>query len=360
MKKFLLSATSALLVTTGFSQSSIKLTPAQNNFKLSAPVHTTEVQHAQASQMPNIGDFTPVERSATETQIGQSYYDLQTNSSIQRRILRHANSTTTATWTFSTDAAWTARGTGYNYHNGSSWGSVPSTTIEPTSERTGWPNPLRTGQGKEYITAHSTVNSILHRMERAQVGSGTWSQSNLNSSTESFIQVWSRSSMGGSNNNTIHLVGMTLPTANAGTPYNGMDGAFLYSRSTNGGSSFDIVNYQIPGTNVNYFDGFDGDSYSIDAQGNDVAIVVGGLGRGVQLFKSTNNGVNWTKTDVMTSAVWFDEASTLIDTTLADRLLTSDGSVTVLLDGDGMAHVWFGTMYIANTDLTDGTLTYYP
>ena len=50
---------------------------------------------------------------------------------------------------------------------------------------------------------------------------------------------------------------------------------------------FDIVDYQIPGTGIAYFDGFDGDSYAIDAQGNNVAIVVGGLGRGVQLFKST-------------------------------------------------------------------------
>lgn len=232
---------------------------------------------------------------------------------------------------------------------------MPVSELE--TERTGWPNPLKTGQGKEIIISHSTANSIFHKVQRNTVGSGTWTQGNM---TNQSGQVWGRSAVAGANNNTIHMMGMTLPSANGGTSYNGMDGAFLYSRSTNGGASFDITDYQIPGTNVNYFDGFDGDSYAIDAEGDNVAIVVGGLGRGVQLFKSTNGGVTWTKTDVMTSAVWFDEASTVVDTTLEDRLWTSDGAVSVLLDDDGMAHVWFGTMYIANADITDGTITYYP
>lgn len=355
MKKFLLSASSVLLVTAGIAQSTAKLTPEQNRTMVTVPVHISESQHPDAKLLPPIGQMEAQQRNLTETQIGQSYYDLQTNSAIQRRILLHTNNTISATWTFSTDAAWSNRGTGYNYFNGNSWSSIPTAELE--TERTGWPNPLRTGSGKEIIISHSTANSIFHRLQRNTVGSGAWSQGNLSSQSG---QVWGRSAVGGSNNNTIHMIGMTLPAANGGTAYNGMDGAFLYTRSTNSGASFDIVDYQIPGTNVNYFNGFDGDSYSIDAKGNTVAVVVGGLGRGVQLFKSTNNGVTWTKTDVMTSDVWFDEAATLIDTTLEDRLLTSDGSATVLIDDDGMAHVWFGTMYIANPDITDGTLNYYP
>jgi len=355
MKKILLSSASMLIAFAGISQQSVKLTPEQNEFKLEAPAHFFEQQSTDASALQTPINTQPVQRSLTETQIGESYYDLQTNSSIQRRILNHTNGTITATWTFSTDAAWTARGTGYNFYNGSSWGSIP--TVELETERVGWPNPLKTGSGKEIVISHSTASSIYHRVQRNSVGSGTWTQGNLSSQSG---QVWGRSSTGGTNNNSIHMVGMTLPVANNGSTYAGMDGAFLYTRSTNSGTSFDIVDYQIPGTNVNYFDGFDGDSYAIDAQGDNVAVVVGGLGRGVQLFKSTNGGVNWTKTDVMTSAVWFNEASTVVDTTLEGRLWTSDGSVTVLLDENNMAHVWFGTMFIANADITDGTITYYP
>jgi hypothetical protein len=356
MKKILLSSASVLVAIAAMAQQPAKLTPEQNQFKLSAPVHVIEqqVQDALENQVPTNNNVS--QRSATETQIGESYYDLQSNSSIQRRIINHANSTISATWTYSTDAAWTNRGTGYNYFNGTSWGSSP--TVELETERTGWPNPLRTGSGKEIIISHSTANSIFHRVQRNTVGSGTWTQGNLSGQGG---QVWGRSATGGTNNNTIHMVGMTLPVANNGSLYtDGMDGAFLYTRSTNAGASFDIVDYQIPGTGIAYFDGFDGDSYAIDAQGNNVAIVVGGLGRGVQLFKSTNNGVSWTKTDVLTSDVWFQEDLTVVDTTLEDRLWTSDGSVTVLLDENNMAHVWFGTMFIANADITDGTITYYP
>ncbi|GAB5538614.1 MAG: hypothetical protein Salg2KO_07170 [Salibacteraceae bacterium] len=355
MKKILLSAVSMMTVGAGFAQSTAHLTPEQNRYKVSVPVNITEQAVENAENFPLIGNTQVQQRSATETQIGESYYDLQTNSAIQRRIILHNNSSITATWTFSTDAAWTNRGTGYNYFNGTSWGSIPTAELE--TERTGWPNPLASGSGKEIIISHSTANSIFHKVERTTVGAGAWTQGNLSSQSG---QVWGRSSIAGTNNNTIHMIGMTLPIANNGTLFNGMDGAFLYSRSTNSGSSFDIVDYQIPGTNVNYFDGFDGDSYAIDAKGDVIAIVVGGLGRGVQLFKSINNGVTWTKTDVMTSAVWFQEDLTIVDTTLEGRLWTSDGGVTVLIDDDNKANVWYSTMYIANADITDGTITYYP
>lgn len=356
MKKFLLSSAALVTAIAAMAQQPAKLTKEQNEFKVSVPVQLFEQQVEKDLKTQTPLNPNAIQRSANEVQIGESYYDLQTNSAIQRRIINHSNSTITATWTYSTDAAWSNRGTGYNYFNGTSWGSAPTSELE--SERTGWPNPLKTGSGKEIIISHSTASSIFHRVQRNTVGSGTWTQGNLSAQGG---QVWGRSATGGNNNNTIHMVGMTLPVANNGSLYtDGMDGAFLYTRSTNAGTSFDIVDYQIPGTGIAYFDGFDGDSYAIDAQGNTVAIVVGGLGRGVQLYKSTNNGVSWTKTDVMTSDVWFQEDLTVVDTTLEDRLWTSDGSVTVLLDEDDMAHVWFGTMYIANADITDGTITYYP
>ena len=298
MKKILLSALSVVTIGGAFAQHDLNLTPTQNNFKVEVPVHFLEQDVPNAENYPLIGNSNVAQRSATETQIGESYYDLQTNSAIQRRIINHSSGAITATWTFSTDAAWTNRGTGYNYFNGTTWGAYPASEIE--TERTGWPNPLAPNDGSEIIISHSTANSIFHRVNRASVGAGAWSQGNMSNQDG---QVWGRSAVGGANNNTIHKIGMTLPTGNAGTLYNGMDGAFLYSRSNDGGANFNIVNYQIPGTNVNYFDGFDGDSYAIDADGNNVAIAVGGLGRGVQLFKSSDNGLTWTKTDVMTSAI---------------------------------------------------------
>ncbi|MEZ4720705.1 MAG: T9SS type A sorting domain-containing protein [Flavobacteriales bacterium] len=368
MKKTLLSIASALVAVSGFSQSPTNLSKAQRDFYLPVPAVVSEGQMLgdANSQTPTTGQGS-VNRTVTETQIGETIYDLQTNSSIQRRIIRNSNETTIATWTFSPGPAssgttWPIRGTGYNYFNGTSWGTAPSATIESaasSTERTGWPNPLRTGYGKEVIIAHSTANSIFHKMSRISTGTGTWSQANM---TNQHGQVWGRSAIGGANANTLHMIGMTLPVANDGSlyscscPSNGMDGAFLYNRSTNGGTTFDIVNHTIPGTGALYFDGFDGDSYAIDTKGDTVAIVVGGLGRGVQLFKSTNNGVSWTKTNVLISDVAYT-TSTIVDTTGGYRLYSSDGSVNVLIDNDGVCHVWFGGMNIANPD-GSGTIFY--
>ena len=89
MKKILLSSASVFVAIAAMAQQPAKLTPEQNQFKLSAPVHVIEqqVQDALENQDPTNNNVS--QRSATETQIGESYYDLQTNSSIQRRIINH-------------------------------------------------------------------------------------------------------------------------------------------------------------------------------------------------------------------------------------------------------------------------------
>lgn len=352
MKRFLLSASALLLGISGFAQSTgAQLSPELRNKTIEVPRYPQNNTSSELAEDYEAQKQQSI-RTPLEVEIGESNYDLQTNSAIHRRIINHGNGTISATWTFSSQTTpFSDRGTGYNYFNGNTWGTAPSARIE--SEMTGWPSLLATSNGRELVIAHSNTSSALRQSHRNTVGTGAWTQANLPTAQ----QVWNRAASSG---NTIHVVGMTLPTANQGTPFNGMDGAFLYSRSSNAGNTWNIVNYQIPGTDSSYFSGFDGDSYSIDAKGDTIAIVVGGLGTGVQLFKSNNNGQSWTKTDVLLSDVWFEETETMIDTALADRLETSDGNVAVLLDADGMAHVWYGRMYIANPDITDGLINYYP
>lgn len=350
MKRFLLSALAATFAFTGFAQSVPRAAASPEFQKMG--VQTTGQLPINQNPTAGVSSESNVRISATEVEIGTSTYDLQTNSAIQRRLVNHGNGTVSASWTFSAVNNWSTRGTGYNYFNGSSWGTAPTAPIE--SERTGWPSLMTLSSGKEVVISHSTANNVLRMSDRSSIGSGTWSQANQ---TALDAQVWNRATTDPSTN-TIHMVSMTLPIALAGSTYNGMDGALLYYRSTNGGTSWDIIDYQIPGTDSAYHDGFGGDAYAIDVKGDTVAIVVGEIGRGVQLFKSTNNGVNWTKTEVLESDVWFVESETFIDT--ATRLFTSDGNVAVLLDNDGMAHVWYANMYIANDDLTDGTFSYYP
>ncbi len=362
MKKTLLTVSGVftLLFAVAQTPGNIPQLPAhQQAARVDVPIHIVTNQNPQSAETGEQPEFVVgTQRSATETEIGTSRYDLQTNSAIQRRILNHGNGTISAVWTFSddNDNVWQNRGTGYNFFNGTTWGTAPTAEIE--TERTGWPSILTTSQGAEIITAHNTDSDVIRRTQRSTIGTGTWAQDNISTNQS---QVWSRAVVGGTNNNTIHLIGMTLPEANDGTLYpDGMDGAFLYARSTNGGNTWDIENFQIPGTGFAYFDGFDGDSYHIDARGNTVAIVVGGLGRGVQLFKSTDNGVNWTKTDVLVSAVWFDEATSNIPDDFASSLYTSDGSVNVLIDDNDICHVMYGGVRISNGTPGDDLLSFFP
>ena len=71
---------------------------------------------------PNPYTFSGVnsKNTMTETDIGWTTYDLQTNNSVQNRIVVHNNGTMSAAWTMSAElnALWNDRGTGYNYFDG--------------------------------------------------------------------------------------------------------------------------------------------------------------------------------------------------------------------------------------------------
>ena len=55
--------------------------------------------------------------------LGNTYYDLQTNSSPGRRIVLHSDGTVSAVWTTSPDAGtgYPNRGSGYNHYDGTNW-----------------------------------------------------------------------------------------------------------------------------------------------------------------------------------------------------------------------------------------------
>ena len=66
--------------------------------------------------------FVPV-FAVNETIIGTTRYDIQTNSSVQNRINVFDDGTMGATWIMGfTETAFTDRGAGYNYFNGSTLG----------------------------------------------------------------------------------------------------------------------------------------------------------------------------------------------------------------------------------------------
>ncbi len=102
---------------------------------------------------------------------------------------------------------------------------------------------------------------------------------------------------------------------------------------------------------------FSGDAYAIAAKNNTVAIFAANTSHEAFLWKSTDNGVNFTKTTVAAHPYpGYNESTTLV----TDTPYVADGACAVALDDQGMAHVAFGLTRLLNDDLTDGTYSYFP
>ena len=295
-----------------------------------------------------------------ETIIGTSTYDLQTNFSVANRML-YSSEQMSAVWTFSDEnsTSYSDRGSGYNYNDGSSWGNLPTERIE--SVRIGWPNVCVTGGGKEFVISHTFLaTGGLHLTSRDAQGTGVWTESTMEGTV---AQVWPRVTTGGADNNSIHIICISMPTANGGALFNGMDGALLYFRSQDQGATWDQVEVQIPGTTIDDFNGFSADSYAISANGDKVAIAVFGDLHDTIVLISEDNGDTWTKeiiNDFPVDNYVIDDGIDLDNDGLADTLNSSDGSGTVLVDYNGLTQVFYGNMRYLDDDLGDGNFSYFP
>lgn len=329
----------------------------------------SDAEPAAAISSPGIRPVRDIQqggvRDITSTEIGISTYDLQTNNAIYPRIFNNGDGTYSALWTMSKNSSWSDRGTGYNYFDGNSWGVEPSLRLE--GERCGFTNICYAANGNELVMSHTAVGtnpSGISLLLRSPKGTGAWTESTTTLPSPSPGGVlWSRMVRGGTDHNTIHMIVLTQPTANPpGTIYKGQDGALLYSRSLDGGNTWDKIMVDLPGIDSSDYKRFGGDTYAIDANGNTVAIVIGGFVNDWILLKSTDNGDTWTKTIIWEFPIKFYENGQLSDYNedgVPDTIDTNDGSVAVLVDENSVVHAWAGY----NRMFNDGTATgfyYFP
>ena len=319
---------------------------------------------------PSANPYTnqPPVQFGVETMIGITTYDLQSNSAVQDRVINNGDGTISAVWTYSEsfDIAAADRGTGYNFYDGSAWGSIPTARIE--SEKTGWPNIGSTAGGSEVFISHNIATGLLTQGIRTTIGSGPWTLGAASNTP----QVWNRMAIGGANGQTIHHISLYDPFGGPWT--NGVQGQLLYWRSQDGGTTYDIQEMAIPGLDETNFTGFSGDSYHIAAKGDTVAVVYFGDLNPTIMAKSTDNGTTWTTTqliNVFPAGVTYDASSANTTGTtigisdvngdgVADTVTASDGAGWVLLDHDGMAHVFFGAMDYLDETPADDTWSYFP
>ena len=304
--------------------------------------------------------------SSSEVPIGSTTYDVQTNACVDNRLIRHSDGTISAVWTISAEFSnlYGDRGTGYNFYDGSSWDASPNARIE--SSRGGWPSILATSTSKEIAITHNTDNASLLMTHRPSIGSGSWSEDLISYQDSLGVYtyiIWNRAVIGGANKQTIHMVGVTANISLGGTIYNGLDGALVYYRSQDGGSTWDIQDMQLPTLDSTKYLAFKGDAYSIASNGETVVIAYFGIWDDSVILKSIDNGNTWTSTvflDFPVDRYAYDDGIDQDNDGLMDSIYSTDASGALLLDDNNMAHVFYGNMLLLDADLTDAAYSYFP
>ena len=345
---------------------------AGNKVTLKNASRYNKVAKAQ-KQSTGIDNFTPVRVPAapsasvsqsyrtsaaqTEFVIGNTLYDLQSNRGPARRIVNNSDGSISAAWTFSANqSGYPDRGTGYNYFDGSAWGAIPTARIEGV--RTGFAN-IDVSGGNEYSLCHngSGAGVLLTRTK----GAGAWTTYTPAGGTTPGADVWFRMAAGGANGNTVHAI--VNSQGSGTTPVLGQNGPLTYSRSQDGGVTWDIQHVVLPGCDSSFYAGFSAENYSVDCRGNTVVIAACDLMCDVVMWKSTDNGTTWTKTiieaapiaDYNTAADYAPLLSDVDGDGVADTILSNAGDMNVTLDNNGMVHATWSLMRCLDDDTTAGT-----
>jgi hypothetical protein len=119
--------------------------------------------------------------------------------------------------------------------------------------------------------------------------------------------------------------------------YAGQPGAILYSRSNDGGATWNPHNIILDGLGEDdYFD-IQPDSYTLTSRGNTVCLLIGSSWMDLLYMRSDDNGDNWEK-----NIIW-EHPYPLLDpeTMYTDTFFCMDRTAQMCLDADGKAHVVF-------------------
>jgi hypothetical protein len=345
MKKSILSLIMCFILTGIFaqtqplqpSQALIKKSKTACRLSLHDPSFGTNTNNSFAKPLVYVG-----------LSIGETWYDLQTNKSVQNRICTFDDHIA-AVWTMSHSSSSTFpdRGSGYNISNGSNWQTEPVSRIEDI--RTGFPS-LTLSNGNEVIIAHNTLGlTISSRV----AGTGSWLTGPIDYSTVHSL-AWPRAMCSDIQSPVLHLIA----TDYSGSVTNGL----LYSRSVDGGLTWDIQDSVLPGLNpLTEMLPIGGDSYCMDVKGDTVGIVAGDMTTNVILIKSFDGGNTWSSQTVFQHPIPLWNTSVTGDSAGTsdangdgnpDTLTVTDGRYALVIGEDGTFHVFMGITKISRS-LTD-------
>ncbi len=318
--------------------------------------------------LPGRPALPSVQRPATAPlfgrQVGITWYDLLSNNASYDRIKRGDDGSISIAFTQScTDGsaggAYPNRGAGYNYSpaGGTNWlypnaqGNCGTTgQYGVSSRRTGFTEMAlvdRPGGGQdEIIFAHSGTGMTASRRQK---GTGTWSAANNLPFTTAINGVatatatWVRVATSGQ---TVHMV-YASGEQTSPDPVSGVISPMFYSRSLDGGVTWDKQNIVLPGIIAADFERIGGDDYSIAANGQNVSIIAGTFFESVKVWMSSDNGDTFVVKDVYKNfaRLTTQDVFTIQTTTGADTVaLRADNNFDIVVDNGGKTHVFFGLL----------------
>jgi hypothetical protein len=350
MKRILLFSLAVIFTASTFAQRAY----APKELRNIALPHEPAVTEATNLNNSPVKPSAPIEVAEEDVTIGLTWYDLQSNSSMQNRIHYYPDGTIGTVYTYGIDEAtgFPDRGTGYNYFDGNAWG--PNSTERIETDRTGWPAYAPYGENGELVVAHYSGAAVegLAISYRTEKGTGDWQHLDPFDLPDENFLLWPRMATGGVDNSVIHLLPISAPVANGGVLFEGVDGAILYSRSTDGGETWDPENELLEDINSDYYLATGGDTYEIQAHGDVVAFLFGDSFQDLCLMKSTDGGDTWTKTVIYETPYSPWDPNNMFAT---DTFYCADGAHALAIDMNGKVHVAFGI----NRTYSDGSTTYW-
>ncbi|HLN52567.1 MAG TPA: T9SS type A sorting domain-containing protein [Lentimicrobium sp.] len=289
-----------------------------------------------------------------ETVIGTTFWDLQSsNSAPPNRFYVYPDGKMAAVWTMGMDTEnnYEDRGTGYAFFNGTTWDTMPTSRLE--TERAGWPSYAPAGNGEIIAAHHNSMGIIINY--RTTLGTGEWTEYLLeNPTSDSAIYLsWPRLVSSGEDKMMVHML------VNTYEPYQNLDPAILYYRSTDGGQTWETQARIIEGMTSNEYYGLNTETYSwAEPKDSMLAFVVADRWNDLFIMKSNDNGDTWQKT-----VVW-EHPYPMWNNQVTDTFYSPDGAASLAFDNDGKLHLAFGvnrTVFMEDTTgNTPGIMGWYP
>lgn len=288
----------------------------------------------------------------SQTVIGRSSYDVQSNNGAKHRISVYDDGKVSALWTGSVNYSYippgtpSDRGMFYNHSDGVSWGAYPTVRNETTLTGFG---ELITVMDHEVSFSHDGAALSIQLYKNSAIGGTTWTEL---SGSDDVTGFWPMAYCP-TGTDDIYLV-----NANANPPTE-----LRFSRSDDGGLTWSVLNYTLP--YLTTLEGVAGlstgllaaaETYQIAVHGTDVYVLFGMVNTDLILLHSASNGAvgTWTSTVIHNFPIDNYNGLTQTDVNgdfITDTIETSDGFHNMMITDDGTVHVFTGYAKIYNDGL---------